>query len=123
MSFFESVYMQMQMVAQRHAPAMIAILGLTFALATAGLMSLELDMSFRPLFASGADMAEPTEEFEQIFGQSSGAWIVAILENGGSTTPEFVRATARLSELARDIPQVTEVLSLTTVRLSTRSRW
>jgi len=74
-------------------------------------------MSFRPLFASGADIAEPTEEFEQVFGQSSGAWIVAILENGGSSKPEFVRATARLSELARDIPQVTEVLSLTTLRI------
>lgn len=122
MSFFESVYMQVQMAAQRHAPAVIAVLGLTFVLATAGLMSLELDMSFRPLFASGADIAEPTEEFEQVFGQSSGAWIIAILENDGSTTPEFVRATARLSELARDIPQVTEVLSLTTVRIAQWNR-
>ena len=96
MSFFESVYMQVQMAAQRHAPAVIAVLGLTFVLATAGLMSLVLDMSFRPLFASGADIAEATEEFEQVFGQSSGAWIVAILENGGNSVPDFVRATARL---------------------------
>ena len=117
MSFFETHYLQAQTAAERHAPAVIAVLTLTFVLATAGLMSLRLDMSFRPLFASGADIAEPTEEFEHVFGQSSGAWIVAILENGGSSMPEFVRATARLSELARDIPRVTEVLSLTTLRV------
>ena len=117
MSFFESYYLQTQTAAERYAPAVIAVLGLTFALATAGVMSLRLDMSFRPLFASGADIAAPTEEFEQVFGQSSGAWIVAILENGGNSVPDFVRATARLSERARDIPGVTEVLSLTTLRV------
>jgi len=117
MSFFESIYLHAQSVAERHAAAVIGVLSLTLVLATAGLASLRLDMSFRPLFASGADIAEPTDEFERVFGQSSGTWIVAILENNGSSAPKFVRATARLSELVRDIPRVTEVLSLTTLRI------
>ena len=86
MSLFESRYLRMQEVAERNATAVIATFFLFIAVATAGVMSLGLDMSFRPLFASGKDIAEPTEEFEQVFGQSSGAWIAVILENTGNNT-------------------------------------
>ncbi len=117
MPFFESRYQRAHAATERHALATILIFGLAFALATAGLASLHFDLSFRPLFASGADIAEPTEEFEQVFGQSSGAWIVAILQNDGVATAEFIRATARLSDLVQEMSQVSEVLSLTTVQV------
>lgn len=117
MSKFESRYLRVQEVAERNATAVIATFFLLFAVATTGVMSLGLDMSFRPLFASGEDIAAPTEEFEQVFGQASGAWISVILENTGSPSAEFVRSAARLSELAADIPQVAEVLSLTTLQI------
>lgn len=114
---FESRYLGLQTAAERHATAVIATFLLLFAMATAGVLSLGLDMSFRPLFASGKDIAGPTEEFESVFGQASGAWIAVILENTDTSTPEFIRATARLSELAADIPQIAEVLSLTTLQI------
>lgn len=117
MSYFETRYLQLQAAIERHAAAMIVVFVLIFSIMISGVMSLVLDMSFRPLFASGADIAVPTEEFEEVFGQSSGAWIAAILENNGSSTPEFIRATARLSDLAREIPHVSEVLSITTLRI------
>ena len=117
MQFFDKHYGQWQRTAERHSLAVLAGFGLMFAIATAGLMSLKLDMSFRPLFASGAEIAEPTDEFEAIFGQSSGAWITAIVENGTGSKTEFVRTVANLSTLAADIPHVSEVLSLTSARV------
>jgi hydrophobe/amphiphile efflux-3 (HAE3) family protein len=117
MSFFETRYLQLQSALERYASAMLVFIFLVFAISSSGVLSLHLDMSFRPLFASGADISEPTEEFEGVFGQSSGAWIVAILENDGSSTPEFIRTTARLSDLTRNIPHVSEVLSITALRI------
>jgi predicted RND superfamily exporter protein len=117
MSFFETRYLQMQSAMERHARTMIASFVLVFAIAASGVMFLGLDMSFRPLFASGAEIAEPTEEFERVFGQSSGAWIVAILENDGAGDTEFVRTTANLSDLTRDIAHISEVLSITSLRV------
>ena len=117
MPFFETYYMQWQRIAERHSLAVLAGFGLMFAVATAGLMSLKLDMSFRPLFASGAEIAEPTEEFEAIFGQSSGAWITAVVENNTGSKAAFVRTVANLSTLAAAIPHVSEVLSLTSARV------
>lgn len=117
MRLFDEQYMRWQLFAERHSLAILAGFGLMFAIATAGLMSLKLDMSFRPLFASGAEIAEPTDEFEAIFGQSSGAWITAIVENGTGSKAEFVRTVANLSTLAANIPHVSEVLSLTSARV------
>jgi predicted RND superfamily exporter protein len=117
MSFFETRYLRAQEVASRHAIAVIATIALAFLLASFGILSLHLDLSFRPLFASGADIAEPTEEFETVFGQSSGAWIIAILENNGQATGDFIRRSAVLSEHARDIAGVTEILSITALRI------
>jgi len=107
----------MQSAIERRAGATLVIFVVVFAIATSGMMNLSLDMSFRPLFASGAEIAESTEDFEQVFGQSSGAWIVAILENNGGSTTGFIRTTARLSDLASDIAHVSEVLSITSLRI------
>ena len=96
---------------------MIAVLVLFFTIAASGMMSLALDMSFRPLFASSGDIVESTEEFEQVFGQSSGAWIVAILENDGTSVPEFIRTSARMSDLVNGISHVSDVLSITTLKV------
>jgi hydrophobe/amphiphile efflux-3 (HAE3) family protein len=90
---------------------------LLLAAATAGVSRLQLDLSFRPLFASGEAIAGPTREFESIFGQSSGAWIVAIIENQSADVPELLRATAALTARARSIPHVVEVLSLTSAHI------
>jgi hypothetical protein len=97
------------------AVSMLFVAALTSA--TAGLSRLQLDLSFRPLLATGEEIAEPTREFESIFGQSSGAWIVAIIENESAGVPELLRTTELLSAKARDIPHVVEVLSLTSANI------
>lgn len=84
-----------------------------FSLATLGISQLQLDLSFRPLFASGSEIAESTLEFESVFGQSSGAWITAIVENTGATTFDFFRSVSTMSEKVRNIPHVSEVSSIT----------
>jgi predicted RND superfamily exporter protein len=122
MSFFETRYMQWHEALDRRAVLTITLLVTALILSTIGMRQLHLDMSFRPLFASGSDIADATEEFERVFGQASGAWIVAILENSGNSTAEFVRTTARLSETASHISHVTEVLSITALRVPHWSR-
>ena len=117
MSFFDTGYLRAQQSAEKNPSVVISVFVIFFAIAIAGIVSLRLDLSFRPLFASGAEIAEPTEEFEEVFGQASGAWISAILENTGSTTPAFIRSAADLSEIAADIPRIAEVLSITTVQI------
>ncbi len=91
------------------------------ASATAGVSRLQLDLSFRPLFATGEEIAGPTREFESVFGQSSGAWIVAIIQNETAGVPELLRTTDLLSAKAKDIPHVVEVLSLTSAHIPTWS--
>jgi hydrophobe/amphiphile efflux-3 (HAE3) family protein len=117
MSYFETQYLKLHGAIERHAVATIVLLVLLFTVATSGMMSLALDMSFRPLFASSGDIAASTEEFEQVFGQSSGAWIVAILENDGISVPEFIRTSARMADLVNGISHVSDVLSITALKV------
>ena len=42
---------------------------------------IQFDMSFRPLFADEDEMFIPTQNFEDIFGEASGAHIGVILES------------------------------------------
>lgn len=116
-STFNRYYLSTQDFAARHARVVITAFAIAFIAAASGIASLRLDLSFRPLFASGADIAAPTEAFEEEFGQSSGAWIVAILENTGNSDVDFLRETARLSDIVSELDDVTEVMSLTHVRL------
>lgn len=117
MSTFEDTYLRIQDVAERHAAAWLGVFALLVLIAGSGLLRLQLDLSFRPLFASGAGIAAPTEEFEQVFGQSSGAWVTVVLENRDLSVPEFVRTLARLSDAATDVDGVTDVLSLTSIQV------
>lgn len=117
MSTFEATYLRIQGAAERHAAAWFAVLALLVLLAGSGLARLELDLSFRPLFASGAGIAAPTEEFEQVFGQSSGAWVSAVLENHGLPGPDFLRSLEHLTETAENVDGITDVLSLTSMQV------
>lgn len=116
----DRVYLRMQQAVERHGRvALLSAAGL-FVAAAAGLGSMRLDMSFRPLFASGEEIAAPTREFEQVFGQASGAWMAAILDSNGASAVELLRSSARLSALVAYIPGITEVHSLTSLAVP---RW
>ncbi len=117
MSRFQGLWDRYQRGLARRPLAASLLFLAVLASATAGVSRLQLDLSFRPLFATGEEIAGPTREFESVFGQSSGAWIVAIIENESAGIPELLRATDLLSAKARDIPQVVEVLSLTSAHI------
>lgn len=110
-------YRRLQAIALRCPGGTILVFIALFMLATYGLTRLQLDLSFRPLFASGSGIADATLDAEWIFGQSSGAWIVAIVENNGGKTNDDIRTVARLSTALKRILHVTEVLSITSVAI------
>jgi hypothetical protein len=112
---FDDVYLRVQQAAEDHPRAVLLIATALFMAAAAGLGALRLDMSFRPLFASGEEIAEPTREFEAVFGQASGAWIATVIESDGASTVELLRTCARLSALAAAVPGVSEAHSLTSL--------
>ena len=117
MSVLWGFYLRTHKVAERYPRLSLALFAAISIVFMSGLARIGIDMSFRPLFASGADVAQPTQEFEAVFGQSSGAWISVILESDGRPTSEFVRIAAELSSMAERIPHVSEVLSLTSVQV------
>ena len=90
---------------------------LAWLAASAGLPRLQLDLSFRPLFASGAAQDHATREFEAIFGQASGAFATYIIEHEDVLQPQFVRALNHLSLAVGSVTGVDEVISLTTLRI------
>ncbi|MEE8042045.1 MAG: MMPL family transporter [Pseudomonadales bacterium] len=90
---------------------------LAWLAASAGLPKLQLDLSFRPLFASGAAQDHATREFEAIFGQASGAFATYIIEHEDVLQPQFVRALNHLSLAVGSVTGVDEVISLTTLRI------
>ncbi len=114
---FDTGYRAAQRACERRPRRVLAAAGILYLAAAAGLWHAELDLSFRPLFASGEEVALPTREFEQVFGQASGAWIAAVVERDGIALPDLLRTLDRLSTAAAGIPQVSEVLSLTSVRV------
>ncbi len=117
MSTFEDTYLRIRSAAERHALAWLGVFAVLLMIAGSGLTRLDLDLSFRPLFASGAGIAAATDEFEQVFGQSSGAWVTVVLENRGLPTTEFIHALAKLSDAAGGVDGITDVLSLTSIQL------
>ena len=108
MATFERHYLRLQDMLQRQSVPVLTLAALLFVVATIGVTQLRLDLSFRPLFASGAEAAAPTEEFEAVFGQSSGAWIIAVLENRHADRGEFVRTAARMSDAAMAIDGISD---------------
>ncbi len=101
-----------EMVLAHRLPVLI-LLGVVVATATLGLLGLRVDMSFRSLFAQSSAAARATEDFESVFGQPSGASIIAVLEHEGTLSPEFLRAIATASEEVSRIKHVAQVRSPT----------
>ncbi len=96
-----------------HRVSVLVILGVLVATATLGLFGLRVDMSFRSLFAQSSASAHATEAFESVFGQPSGATIIAIFEHEGTLSPEFLRAVATASDEVSRIEHVAQVRSPT----------
>ncbi len=113
MSRFDAAYFGVHRAAERRPAITLLLFAALVVTASLGAKSLRLDLSFRPLFASSPELAAPTLEFEQVFGQSSGAWVTAIVENRSLGRGEFVRHVADLSDAASEIDGVGELLSLT----------
>ena len=122
MSRFDAAYHRAHRIAERHPVGVLLLFATLILAASLGASSLRLDLSFRPLFASSPERAAPTLEFEEVFGQSSGAWVTAIVENRALASGEFIRGVADLSDAAAGVDGVSEVLSLTTARVPRWSR-
>lgn len=113
----DAASLRLYRASERHTVVVLVVLASLLTIAASGLGWLRLDLSFRPLFASGADIAAPTAEFEQVFGQSSGAWITVVVENRGLPTGDYIRSVAALTDRAAGIDGIAEVLSLTSMRV------
>lgn len=70
-------------------------------------------MSFRPLFADEDEMFIPTQNFEDIFGEASGAHIGVILESENILTVPYLQKLEQLSDQVVELDHVTSVISLT----------
>lgn len=84
--------------------------------AAASVSAINLDMSFRPLFAADGEIAASTDEFEEEFGQISGAWIAAILEGRDWRSAGNTNLLARMTDAVARLPHITEAASLATPR-------
>ncbi len=93
-----------------HGVVVVIVVALT-VMATLLIPRLNVDMSFRPLFAEDPAVAQATAEFEAEFGQPSGAWLVAILENKAVLSQGFMQAVGDLSDRVASIEHVVEVVS------------
>ena len=74
---------------------------------------IQFDMSFRPLFADEDEMFIPTQNFEDIFGEASGAHIGVILESENILTVPYLQKLEQLSDQVVGLDHVTSVISLT----------
>jgi uncharacterized protein len=97
---------------QRHERWVLAVIALV-VLASGGLATrLKVDASFRPFFATGDRQAEVTKQFEGVFGQPSGAYLVAIYQHDDVLAPEVLRSIGEVGQRVAGIPHITQVLSL-----------
>jgi len=70
-------------------------------------------MSFRPLFADEDEMFIPTQNFEDVFGEASGAHIGVILESENILSVPYLQKLEILSDQVVELDHVTSVISLT----------
>lgn len=75
-------------------------------------LRLQLDMSFRPLFDDDAATADITHDFENEFGQRSGAFVGVIVEDDAILSDSFLRRLLAFSRDAEAIDHISEVQSL-----------
>ncbi len=74
---------------------------------------IQFDMSFRPLFADEDEMYIPTQKFESVFGEASGAHIGVILENDRILTLSFLQQLKAISASVEKLKNISSVTSLT----------
>ena len=74
---------------------------------------IQFDMSFRPLFADEDEMYIPTQKFESVFGEASGAHIGVILENEQILTLSFLQQLKTISANVEKLKNISSVTSLT----------
>ena len=74
---------------------------------------IQFDMSFRPLFADEDEMYLPTQNFESVFGEASGAHIGVILENEQILTLSFLQQLKTISANVEKLKNISSVTSLT----------
>ena len=80
----------------RNQRVILAALGVLCVGALVLVAQMQFDMSFRPLFADEDAMYAPTERFEAVFGEASGAHIGGILESEDILTRSYLRRLAQL---------------------------
>ena len=96
----------------RHHRTALALIACLWVLAACLVPGLRFDMSFRPLFSSDAALNQATQEFERTFAQSSGAYVVAILESDAVLEDQFLTQLEQITRKTSDIHHVSEVISL-----------
>ena len=97
----------------RNQRVILSALGVLWVGAMVLVSQMQFDMSFRPLFADEDAMYAPTERFEAVFGEASGAYIGVILESEDILTQPYLRGLARVSDQVAQLQHVTAVISLT----------
>ena len=97
----------------RNQRVILSALGVLWVGAVVLVSQMQFDMSFRPLFADEDAMYAPTERFEAVFGEASGAYIGVILESEDILTQPYLRGLARVSDQVAQLQHVTAVISLT----------
>lgn len=106
------LYLRAFALLQRRHLLVLAVIALAWLGAVALLPRLTFDMSFRPLFSTDAQLNAATARYEREFAQSSGAYLVAILESDTVLTDPFLDRLGQLSDRVARVPHVNEVVSL-----------
>lgn len=99
-------------VGRRGVGVALAAILLAVGLSATTFRDLDIDMSFRPLFAADDEAAAATRALEAEFGQASGAYVGIVVERPDILTPAFLRELGRLGAALDSLEHVVEVLSL-----------
>ncbi|HLY82459.1 MAG TPA: MMPL family transporter [Acidimicrobiales bacterium] len=111
----ERLYGTLYDAVMRRWRVVLVAMAVVILVSSAAMTRLGLDVSFRPFFATNDAQASVTSQYEAKFGQSSGAYLIAIVSHDNLLAPDFLRQLDELSRRAAAIPHVVEVTSLTTV--------
>lgn len=119
---FRERYARAHGLASRSPRILLCVLLLLFGAAAAGLPRVQIDLSFRPLFATGGEAEYATREFERVFGQASGADAFVILEGQGTASGDAADVAQRIAQALETVPGIARVTSLQTLREDDRHR-
>src|ERR1700730_13345474 len=102
----ERLYGTLYDAVMRRWRVVLVAMAVVILVASAAMTRLGLDVSFRPFFATNDAQASVTSQYEAKFGQSSGAYLIAIVSHGDVLAPEFLRHLDALSRRAANIRHV-----------------